>query len=222
MGFVVYCPSDAFPTYKGDSFDVEYAIVRKRLSDGHLEMGLVIVGGGASESVRILYSRDCPCLLSPDATNRVSLERMQRQLHGGEPIDKEALELLRRPQSQPTLTHRNYSIKDNDSVEVATVRVCKQNCELSSISVCMKRSVPNLKADLVRVESIGDLFSSSDSTAITRRLVYRKEYAGIEMVVDLDLEDLPLRLASFACPMLSVCFALNLSFDTLSCSLDIG
>lgn len=224
--FNVFVPEDAIPSYKGDSFDIEYVLVRKRLEDGHLELSMVLARTNQMSVVlpRIVYSRDCPCLIVDPKV--FSLETIKRQLRSeDEAIHQDALTMLvrqsksERNQQTIDLPTVSFSVKDHEGGEVAIVKHLKAS---KLIEVHLKQSVSTLKAEIYRHETIDDLFSSSEATARSSSLVYKKELSGLDMVVLINLEDIPDNYVAITCSIFKIQYALALLFDDHSkCTFDI-
>lgn len=230
-----FIPPDAFPSYKGDALDIEYVIVRKRLSDGHLAMSIVQVQGIMQCSSRIAYSRDCPACLGP--VDRVDLDQIRRQLREGLLIDREALDILKRtmmvfPLPSPILS-RSFNIK-NDETDIAVLSLTREQPGTVKCSVKFISFISSLRLELLRLEIIDDLFTEDTDSRATSKLLARREFTGIDMLTRMDIDDLPdsATFISTICKSviaLRVCLTTTRTIDgdgaspqTLDCTLNLS
>lgn len=224
--FNVFLPADAIPSYKGESFDIEYVVVEKRLSDGHLEMMMVVVKAGMSlneSQCRVLYSQDCPAVICDP--QQVTISDLQQKLRNDEPINESVLKVLSEYKSFPKLQTSpqtlQYSIKDNQQVEVAIIKVILERSTIVSITVIPRTAASKLCIELSRVEAIEDLFSASDSTAVKQRLIYRRQYDGIDFAAQVAAEHLP-EMCIIDAPIFKIYINMQLFIDdAFSCAIYI-
>jgi hypothetical protein len=157
----------------------------------------------------------------------LQLSDVERRLREGLSLDKSVLKVLHANSIKSTTATQSsktlkFSVKDNDEQEVAIIEAVTDRSIIKRVLVHPKQDMSKVSVEIFRIELIEDLFSSSDSTAIKQRLVYKRDYEDIDLLAHVNLDNLPPSLTIINTPIFKVFFALHLVIDdSVSCSIQV-
>ena len=206
----VWIPSEAIPTFKGETLDVEYVIVRKRLRDGHLEMAIVNLSGSSAVHSRVSYSRDCPCFVgSPFETPSVALDHHQIAFYE---------KLMFDAATEPTIASSiQFSLKNNQQEQQAVLGVKLAGNEVTEMSLEMSQPTNNIDVEVYRLERIHHPSSYGNAVNERRRLVMRKSFTDVLMASYLDIPVVGKNIRFINNLVFSSTFKVRLVLDGMEC-----